>query len=35
MADEETLEERLLGALYGLAEGPATRLVSGGNPPEG
>jgi hypothetical protein len=29
MADEETLEERFLGTLYGLAEGQATRLVSG------
>jgi hypothetical protein len=29
MADEETLEERFLGILYGLAEGQATRLVSG------
>jgi hypothetical protein len=29
MADDETLEERFLGTLYGLAEGQATRLVSG------
>ncbi len=29
MADEGTLEERFLGELYGLAEGEATRLVSG------
>ena len=29
MADNETLEERFLGTLYGLAEGQATRLVSG------
>ncbi len=29
MADKETLEERFLGTLYGLAEGQATRLVSG------
>jgi hypothetical protein len=29
MADEETLEERFLGKLYGLAEGQATRVVSG------
>jgi hypothetical protein len=28
MADDETLEERFLGTLYGLAEGQATRLVS-------
>jgi hypothetical protein len=29
MADDETLEERFLGTLYGLAEGQATQLVSG------
>ena len=29
MADEETLEERFLRAFYALAEGQATRLVSG------
>jgi hypothetical protein len=29
MADEETLEERFLRILYALAEGQATRLVSG------
>ena len=29
MADERTLEERFLGQLYRLAEGEATRLVSG------
>jgi hypothetical protein len=29
MADEETLEERFLGKLYGLAGGQATRVVSG------
>jgi len=29
MADEVTLEERFLETLYGLAEGQATRLVSG------
>jgi hypothetical protein len=29
MADEGTLEERFLGQLYRLAEGEATRLVSG------
>jgi hypothetical protein len=29
MADEGTLEQRFLGKLYGLAEGEATRLVSG------
>jgi hypothetical protein len=29
MADEETLEERFLRTLYALAEGQATRLVSG------
>ncbi len=29
MADQGTLEERFLGILYGLAEGQATRLVSG------
>jgi hypothetical protein len=29
MADEETLEQRFLGELYGLAEGETTRLVSG------
>ena len=29
MADEGSLEERFLGKLYGLAEGEATRLVSG------
>ena len=29
MADEGTLEECFLGELYGLAEGQATRVVSG------
>jgi hypothetical protein len=29
MAEEGTLEDRFLGTLYGLAEGQATRLVSG------
>jgi hypothetical protein len=29
MADEATLEERFLGELYELAEGQATRVVSG------
>ena len=29
MADEGTLEERFLGELYGLAEGQATRVISG------
>ena len=29
MADEGTLEQRLLGALHALAEGETTRLVSG------
>jgi hypothetical protein len=29
MAEEGTLEDRFLGTLYGLAEGEATRLVSG------
>jgi hypothetical protein len=29
MADEGTLEERFLGELYELAEGQATRVVSG------
>jgi biotin operon repressor len=29
MADEGTLEQRFLGKLYGLAEGEATRVVSG------
>jgi hypothetical protein len=29
MADEGTLEGHFLGELYGLAEGEATRLVSG------
>jgi hypothetical protein len=29
MADKETLEQRLLGELYELAEGQATQLVSG------
>ncbi len=29
MADEETLDERFLKELYGLAKGEAARLVSG------
>jgi hypothetical protein len=29
MADKRTLEESFLGAFYGLAEGQATRVVSG------
>ena len=29
MAEEETLERRFLGKLYGLAEGETTRLVNG------
>jgi hypothetical protein len=29
MADKGTLEERFLGELYGLAEGQATRVISG------